>query len=88
MKKIFLEPFQYEGLPRIAIRFQYDEIIINKVRLIPGRKWSGDYRIWHINFSEEKLTAELTYLQSNARQSKNSITIKRWKPIYYMYCRM
>jgi len=65
MKKIFLEPFQYEGLPRIAIRFQYDEIIINKVRLIPGRKWSGDYRIWHINFSEEKLVALKHYLSAD-----------------------
>lgn len=64
MKKIFLEPFQYEGHSRIAIRFNYDKSIIEKIRLIPGRRWSDADKCWHIEYTEEKLNALKYYLSS------------------------
>jgi hypothetical protein len=57
MKKITLLPFTDEGIPRIAIRFEYDESIIELIRKIPGRRWSSEKKIWHIEYEREKLNA-------------------------------
>lgn len=65
MKKIILHPYEEEGRSRIAIRFEYDESIIEQIRKIPGRKWSPEEKIWHIEYSAEKLTALKDYLSSS-----------------------
>jgi integrase/recombinase XerD len=65
MNKIILEPFQYEGSNRIAIRFDYNEAIIEKVKLIPGRRWCITHKCWHIEYTHEKLEALKNYLSSN-----------------------
>jgi len=62
MKKIYLEPYRPGGYLRIAIRFKYDKTIIEKVRLIPGRKWSPKDKVWHVRYSKEKLDALIHYL--------------------------
>jgi len=64
MDKIYLEPFRHEGSVRIAIRFRYNERIIEKVRLIPGRRWCIEHKVWHIHYTEEKLEALKYYLIS------------------------
>jgi integrase/recombinase XerD len=65
MKKVYLEPFQFGGNPRIAIRFHYDKSLIEKVRLIPGRLWSPDDKVWHIPFNKDKLRALVEYLYAD-----------------------
>jgi integrase/recombinase XerD len=65
MKKITLHPFKEDGNTRIAINFKYDELIIELIRKIPGRKWSPEYKIWHIGYTEEKLIALKEYLSSS-----------------------
>ena len=64
MKKIYLEPYSYEGYSRIAIRFKFDRTILDQVRSIPGRKWSVEDRVWHIPYSGEKLESIQYYLSS------------------------
>jgi len=65
MNKIILEPFQFEGLNRIAIRFNFNEAIIEKVKLIPGRRWCSSDTCWHIEYTYEKLEALKNYLSSS-----------------------
>ncbi len=65
MKKVTLYPYQDKGVSRIAIRFDYDESLIKAIRRIPGRKWSPDDRIWHIEYSKAKFYALKEYLSSS-----------------------
>lgn len=40
--------FQYEGRSRIALVFEYDPDIIEKIRKISGRQWSKALNLWHL----------------------------------------
>ncbi len=64
MKTIYLKPFRFQGKARIAILFNYEKSIIEKVRLIPGRIWSAENRLWHIPYTKEKLKSLKFYLTS------------------------
>jgi site-specific recombinase XerD len=64
MKKITIHPCRVGGHDRIAIKFEYDESIIRQIRKIPGRKWAPEDRFWHIEYSEDKLSALADYLSS------------------------
>jgi len=84
MKKIYLEPFQYQGSARIAIRFRYDISILEKVRLIPGRRWSKENRCWHIAYTDEKLnglkrilSSEDVLIDDPVFEFKNNISSKK-----------
>ena len=65
MKKIILAAHHYIDCSRIAIRFNYNEVIIEKVKLIPGRRWCITHKCWHIEYTHEKLVALKIYLSSS-----------------------
>lgn len=65
MKKIIIHPFTKEGKSRIGISFEYDELIIKQIKKIPGREWSPEEKIWHIEYREDKLIALRNYLTSS-----------------------
>lgn len=55
MCTIHLEPLPHRGSIKIAIRFNYDQSIEKKIKLIPGRKWSRTHSCWYIEYSSDNL---------------------------------
>ena len=38
----------YEGNPVILIHFEYDSMLVEEVKKIPGRKWNPSFKCWYI----------------------------------------
>ena len=49
-------PDVYEGNPIIWIRFQYDQSLVNEVKMISGRKWSQTLKSWYVPDTQENRT--------------------------------
>jgi site-specific recombinase XerD len=60
MKTVICSIIEYGGEKRVKLAFPYDPLLIEKVKAIPGRRWSGTKRCWHIPYRDDFLT----YLQA------------------------
>jgi integrase/recombinase XerD len=47
-----IEPLEYDGKKRIAIRFNYHTEWNNQVRTLKGSRWSNTQRCWHVADNE------------------------------------
>lgn len=52
-----VEKINHRGEYRIALQLSYDKEKINKVKQIPGRKWSQTKNCWHIPYTTEAFKA-------------------------------
>jgi len=50
---IFLKEAQYDGERRIKIIFKYNREIIERVRKLPGCKWSQTMRCWYMPYRDD-----------------------------------
>jgi site-specific recombinase XerD len=48
MKTITVEPAVHEDERRIKLIFDYDDLLISKVKELPGSRWSRRMKCWHI----------------------------------------
>jgi integrase/recombinase XerD len=48
MKTIIAERIRHDGGMRVALKFPYDQEIIELVRTLPDARWSNRMRCWHI----------------------------------------
>jgi len=44
---------EHRGEKRVKLVFKYDDELIEKVRKIPGRKWSQTMGCWHVPYSDD-----------------------------------
>jgi len=44
---------EYEGKPVILIQFEYDPLLVEEVKKIPGRKWSRTLKCWYVPDTQE-----------------------------------
>ena len=44
---------EYEGKPVILIKFEYDPVLVDEVKKIPGSKWSSAIRCWYVPDTQE-----------------------------------
>ncbi len=51
MRKIIVTKIEHRGEIRIGLNFEKNQDWANKVKTIPGRKWSATKRCWHIPYS-------------------------------------
>ncbi len=47
-----IEPLEYDGKKRLAIRFNYNTAWNNLVRTLKGARWSNTHRCWHVEDNE------------------------------------
>ncbi|MBN2834109.1 MAG: hypothetical protein JXR48_04005 [Candidatus Delongbacteria bacterium] len=59
MRKIFVSELTIGDEKRVALKFKYDETIINIVKGLDGRVWSNSKKIWHIPYTSATLEKEL-----------------------------
>jgi len=45
----------HRGEDRLKLEFSYDLSLINKVKQIPGAKWSATHKSWHVPFTASVL---------------------------------
>lgn len=48
MKTIILETASHRNEPRLLLKFDYDSILIEKVKKLKGVRWSQSRKCWHI----------------------------------------
>lgn len=46
---------QHKGISRIAVYFEKDAALINRIKKLVGVKWSQSLKVWHLPASEENL---------------------------------
>jgi hypothetical protein len=54
-KKISYRQGTHRGEERLLLDIPYDEAIIEKVKMIPGRKWSKTKNCWHVPDNQESM---------------------------------
>jgi hypothetical protein len=67
--EIKIEPTRYKNEDRLKLIFSYDKKIIDKVKTIPGRRWSKGMRCWHIPYEKGCIQRINTFL--NTGEYKN-----------------
>ena len=83
MKIIAVESTLFLGVRRIKLTFGYDEMIIEKIKSIPGAWWSRDIRCWHLPYSDESI-AEIGRLGlENGIHIQNFELLKEEKKLRY-----
>ncbi|MBR9922027.1 MAG: tyrosine-type recombinase/integrase [Bacteroidetes bacterium] len=66
VQRVRMIPIVLEGEARISLRFYYEQWIIEKVKSIPGRRWDGDEKFWHVPdkpFALKRVYEEFPYLK-------------------------
>ncbi len=53
MTTLSIEKINHRGEIRIAIKLPYGAIYVEKIRQIPGRKWSQTRKCWHIPYTPQ-----------------------------------
>lgn len=94
MKTIRIEAVNHQNEPRIKLMFGYDEALINRIRKIPGCRWSRTMKCWHIPDAEDaetmltKLLPDVKIEMNKPLQEENNMTIKaetdKRKNIFYI----
>lgn len=62
--EIKIEPTRYNNEDRLKLIFSYDKKIIDKVKTIPGRRWSKGLRCWHIPYEKDCIQRINTFLNT------------------------
>jgi len=57
MINILFSSITHRGESRIAVKFKYDDQVINQVRRVPGSRWSATLRCWHIPHRAKAIAA-------------------------------
>lgn len=52
---ITLKCVEHRGSQRLAVSFAYDQAYIDRIKQVPGRRWSETMRCWHIPVEEQAL---------------------------------
>ena len=55
MKPITISRIFHRQEERLSLVFDYDEELIEKIKNIPGRKWSKTMKCWHVPYREDYL---------------------------------
>ena len=66
MKKIFLNRFFHRGSWKIGFGFEYDAIINDRVKSLPGCRYSGTKSCWYVDDSEESVKSLLNIFKGVA----------------------
>jgi integrase/recombinase XerD len=66
MTTIIAERVRHDGGMRVALKFPYDQEIINLVRTLPDARWSNRMQCWHIADNEDIITILLQTLSKHA----------------------
>jgi len=53
MKNILIQPVLHRNEKRLKLVFDYDEELIEKIKNLPGRKWSKTMKCWHVPYRED-----------------------------------
>jgi hypothetical protein len=48
-------PCIHRGERRLSLKFRYDRELIEKLKKIPGCRWSATMRCWHVTFDKETI---------------------------------
>lgn len=75
MKTVIAERVIRDSGSRVALRFPYDNELINIVRGLPDAKWSSGERYWHISYS-----ADVISMLFNAFNGKAYVDYSSLKP--------
>ena len=62
MKTIAIEPTIHNHERRIKLKFAYDDLLISKIKKLPGCKWSRTMKCWHIPEPENLMVFLMKYL--------------------------
>jgi len=57
MINILFSSITHRGESRIAVKFKYDDQVINQIRRVPGSRWSATLRCWHIPHRAKAIAA-------------------------------
>ncbi|MBN2521685.1 MAG: site-specific integrase [Bacteroidales bacterium] len=78
-EKITIEPATHRGEQRLKIIFPYNEQLIDKVRSIPGCRWSATMHCWHVpdNQTSKRLLTDSAL--NNEKPENNSKPIEKTK---------
>ncbi len=79
-RKVILKRIFHRDAWRIAIIFDYDEILKAKVRLLSGAAFSGTYRCFYVDDTEDSLRAILRTLKDLAEIDITGISLKNREP--------
>ncbi|MCD4788796.1 MAG: tyrosine-type recombinase/integrase, partial [Bacteroidales bacterium] len=53
MKNLLVQPVLHRNEKRLKLVFDYDEELIEKIKNMPGRKWSKTMKCWHVPYRED-----------------------------------
>lgn len=62
MKTIIIEPVIHRSEPRLKLVFDYDDVLIGKIKKIPDSRWSRRMKCWHIPETNDLETLLTEYL--------------------------
>ncbi|MGM0509019.1 MAG: site-specific tyrosine recombinase/integron integrase, partial [Fusobacteriota bacterium] len=71
----------YKGQKRIFVYFEYNEKIIEKIKSIPGRRWSPTKKCWHIPDNKKSLKLVNKIFNEDTNKKTNSYIKKFQKTL-------
>lgn len=69
---------QHRGENRIKIEFKYNTESIEKLKMIPGCRWSLTHKSWHIPCTEEAMVKPATILDKKCSENIENIGKSGW----------
>jgi integrase/recombinase XerD len=55
MKTLAVESIMHKGVRWVKLSFEYDAVIIKRIKSIQGSKWSTTLKCWHVPYTDESI---------------------------------
>jgi site-specific recombinase XerD len=90
--EVKIEKIRHKNEDRLKLIFPYNKRLIDKVKTIPGRRWSQGLKCWHIPFKETSHHDICSFLslgesreETNTNTQNNTILIKDYADEILLY---
>jgi integrase/recombinase XerD len=80
---VFISKVFHQDQARLAVRFQFDKNLIQKVKQVPDAKWSQTLKSWHMPFDSTSLQRLIALMDSESLEisEEAEALIKNVKPV-------